>query len=242
MKLVLNTKLVDGVPLTEYYIEDLDTYKSLVFVQHGYQSSKEQGADYLAIQFARQGHFVVAIDAYKHGERIAEPYLTGTAQERLDEAFIVVKRTALDIIRLHYHHYNQFKEFDIVGVSLGGMVAYYAATKTIRINRLIPVISTPDFKDQAYHAVGGAGMDTSHYFTEEKLAFITSMDPMQRSHLIQYKSLHILCGTKDQVVPLTASKTYYESHQSGAVTYKEYDVEHTVSREMQQDLVTLLEQ
>jgi esterase/lipase len=240
MRLVLDSKVVNGIPLTEYYLENMTAYKSLVFVQHGYQSTKEIGADYLGIQFARDGHFVVAIDAYKHGERIAEPYLTGSAEECLDEAFIVVKHTASDIIRLHHHHYKKFPTFNIVGISLGGMVAYYAATKTKKIQHLIPVISTPDFNGQAYHAVAGAGIDTDKYFSQDKLDFIKAMDPIQKIHQMSYEYLHILCGTKDLVVPRQASREFYDTNISSSITYKEYDVEHTVSREMQNDIIEYL--
>jgi pimeloyl-ACP methyl ester carboxylesterase len=241
MRVILEHKRVDGIPLIEYY-KDKDVHKGLVFVQHGYESTKEQGADYLAIQLARDGFFVVAIDAWKHGERIAEPYVSGSAQERLDEAFVVVKRTALDIIRLHRTHYlKRFDVFDVVGVSLGGMMAFYLATKTKRVKRLVPVISTPDFLAQAYHAVAGAGIDTTSFFTQDKLDFIAAIDPLRHVDTMHYESLHVFAGTKDNVVPMDAVVTFYDEHKTERDTIEVYDVGHTVCREMQAGIRTVLQ-
>lgn len=242
MKIILNNRKVEQIPVLEYYQEDIE-YKSLVFVQHGYESTKEYGCDFLAVNLARQGYFVVAIDGYKHGERIAEPYITGTAQERLDEAFVVVKRTALDIIRLHHNAYfKRFPTFDVIGISLGGMVAYYLATRTRHVRTLIPVISTPDFLDMAYYAVTGAGGNTDEYFTEEKLDFIHSINPMERIAKLHYQSMHLFVGTSDPVVPYQPSKAFFAQYHREGDTYHEYDVDHNVPREMQLDIVAALDQ
>lgn len=241
MRVIVEHQRVEGIPLIEYHREQ-DTHKGLVFVQHGYESNKEQGADYLAIQLARDGFFVVAIDAWKHGERIAEPYVSGSVQERLDDAFIVVKRTALDVIRLHRNHYmDRFDVFDVIGVSLGGMMACYLATKTKRLRRLMPLISTPDFLRQAYHAVAGAGIDTTTYFTQDKLDFIASIDPLRHLDKMQYQSLHVFVGTRDNVVPMEAMVAFFEEHKRAGDTLRVYDVGHTVSRDMQQDIRTILD-
>jgi esterase/lipase len=241
MKIVLNSRTVDTIPILEYYQEDR-IYKSLVFVQHGYESTKEYGSDFLAIQLARMGYFVVAIDADKHGERIAEPYLTGTEKERLDEAFVVIKKTALDIRRIHHILYEkQFPTFDMIGISLGGMVAYYLATKTTKLKTLIPVISTPDFLPLAMYTVKMSGFDVESYFTPDKLAFIKSINPMNRLKDMTYETLHIFVGTKDPIVPYQASKAYFEEYGTNQDSYHEYDVDHTVPRQMQLDIFHTLE-
>lgn len=242
MKIILNSKKIESIPVLEYYQEDME-YKSLVFVQHGYQSTKEYGSDFLALALARKGYFVVAIDAYKHGERIAEPYITGTEQERLDEAFVVIKRTALDLLRIHHNVYQKrFPTFDMIGVSLGGMVAYYLATKTTKLQTLIPVISTPDFLPLAKHTVEQAGFDVDSYFTPDKLDFIQSISPVNRLDKMHYESLHIFVGSKDPIVPYQASKEFFDKHATNNDSYHEYEVDHNVPRPMQIDIFKALEQ
>lgn len=241
MKILLHSTRIDQIPVLEYYQEGI-TYKSLVFIQHGYESTKEYGSDYLALTLARNGYFVVAIDAYKHGERIAEPYLTGTEKERLDEAFVVIKRTGLDIIRLHHNHYaKRFPTFDMIGISLGGMVAYYLATKTTKLNTLIPVISTPDFHYQAVHTVEQAGLDVDTYFDDDKLDFIAAINPFPKHDSMQYNSMHIFVGTNDPIVPYGASQVFYETYHTKNDTYHEYEVDHNVPRSMQLDIFATLD-
>lgn len=241
MKIILNNKRLEQIPVLEYYQEGLE-HRGLVFIQHGYQSTKEYGCDYLAVNLARLGYFVVAIDAYKHGERIAEPYLTGTENERLDEAFVVIKRTALDIIRLHHNHYiKRFPKFDMIGISLGGMVAYYLATKTTHLRTLIPVISTPDFLTLAYHAVAGSGQNTEEYFNEFRLDFIRSINPMERLSKMTYDALHIFVGTQDPIVPMGPSKVFFETHHKPGDSYHEYETDHNVPKQMQLDIYDALQ-
>ena len=240
MKIVLHNTRKDTIPLLEYYREK-GPYKGLVFVQHGYQSTKERGGDMLSLGLARLGYFVVAIDAFKHGERIQEPFVTGTEIERLAEAFVVVKRTALDLVRLHHNHYRIFETFDMIGVSLGGLVAYYLATRTTHIRKLVPVISTPDFLAQARHSLQIAGLDLDTYFTEDKLQFISSINPLNQLEKLTYKELFILCGNTDQIVPMKESVEFYNNHKTEQISLRVYDAEHTVSREMQKDIYNFIE-
>ncbi|QMS85387.1 alpha/beta hydrolase family protein [Candidatus Xianfuyuplasma coldseepsis] len=242
MRVILQSRFIEQIPVLEYYQEQ-STHKGLVFIQHGYESTKEYGSDYLALTLARKGYFVVAIDAYKHGERIAEPYISGTAQDRLDEAFIVVKRTALDIIRIHHNAYRKlFPTFDIIGVSLGGMIAYYLATKTTHVRKLVPVISTPDFHTLARYTVGATGLNLDAYFTKDKVDFIESINPISRLHKMHYESMFIACGSHDQVVPMEPTKQFYETHKNARMTMTVYDTDHNVPRDMQLDIFSFIEQ
>jgi len=242
MKVILNNKKLDNIPVLEYYQENSE-HKGLIFVQHGYQSTKEYGSDYLAVTLARMGYFVVAIDAYKHGERIQEPYLTGTEQERMNEAYVVVKRTALDIIRIHHNFYQRrFPKFDMIGVSLGGMVAYYLATKTNKVRKLVPVISTPDFHAQVEFALHNAGLTVEEYMTPDKTAFIDEMNPLHRLDKLQYEELHIFCGNQDDVVPMKPSQVFYETYKNDKMFLKVYDTDHNVPRNMQMDIFACIEQ
>jgi len=240
VKIILHSTVKDSIPLLEYYLEK-GPYKGLVFVQHGYQSTKERGGDMLSLGFARLGYFVVAIDAFKHGERIQEPYITGSEIDRLNEAFVVVKRTAFDIARLHHNHYRIFDTFDMVGVSLGGMVAYYLATRTPHIRKLVPVISTPDFLAQAKNSVQNSKLDIDTFFTPDKLQFIESINPLTHLDKLMYKELFILCGSQDPVVPMKESVDFYNTHKSKHMNLKIYEVDHTVSREMQKDIYDFIE-
>lgn len=240
MRVIVHNTRKDGIPILEYFIENR-TYKGLVFVQHGYQSNKERGADFLALGLARLGYFVVAIDAFKHGERIQEPYITGTEIERMNEAYVVVKRTALDIVRIHHNHYNRFPKFDLIGVSLGGMVAYYLATRTDKIRKLVPLISTPDFLTQARHTIDINGLEKDTYFTPEMYAFMETINPLRESVTMHYESMFIGCGSLDRVVTMEQSVVFYNEHKDKNIVMKVYEVAHEVPRSMQKDVYDFLE-
>ncbi len=238
-KIIIENKIIDGIPLNEFYIDGINC-KGLVFVQHGYCSNKERGGDYIAIKIARAGFFVVCIDSYMHGERKEGPYIEGTDEERMYYVPSIIRKTALDIIKLHKTHYNQYQTFDLVGVSLGGMIAYYAATKTDRINKLVPTISTPKVTNQANYVLKLAGVNTDEYFTEETYKYLQSCDPINEIELLKYNKMFILNGTKDKVVSTQDSIDYYEEYKNDNMEMKLYEVGHDVTKNMQQDIVDFL--
>lgn len=238
-KIIIDNKVVDGIPLNEFYIENA-RYKGLVFMQHGYGSNKERGGDYLAIKVARDGYFVVCIDAYMHGERKEGPFISGTEEERMYYVPSIIRKTALDIIKLHKMYYQEYQTFDMIGVSLGGMIAYYTSIKTDKINKLVPVISTPKVTRQAEYSLKQSGVDIEKYFTEESYAYLQSCDPIRYIDSFVYNKMFILNGTKDHVVSTQDSIDFYEKYKNDNMEMKLYDIDHNVTKNMQRDIIDFL--
>lgn len=238
-RIIIENKLLDGVPVNEYYIEDY-IHKGLVFIQHGYRSTKERGADSLAIKIARCGFFVVAIDAYMHGERIEGPFIDGKESERLYHIPNIIRKTALDTIKIHKNFYKEYQNYDFIGISLGGMIAYYLSTKTSFIKKLIPVISTPNVTKQAITVLKKSGVNPDDFFTKETYSYLQYVDPINHKENFKFKELFILNGTKDEIVSTQDSSDYYNSLNMLNVEMKLYDVKHEVSKEMQKDIVEYL--
>ncbi len=235
-KLIINSKTIEGVPINEYFLDNNET-KGLIFIQHGYTSNKDYGADYLALHLARSGYFVVSVDAYKHGERIAEPFISFNENEMMLEVPTVIRHTAVDIIKLHKRYYiDKYPKYDFIGISMGAMIAYYLATKTDKIRKLVPVIGTPDFVDKAYHGVQAAGMDIKKVLNPDTIYYLTRISPLTNVHKMKYDELFILCCTHDDMVPMEATQRFYEEHQNDKTTMKIYIDGHNVNRDMQQDI------
>lgn len=236
MKLSLVTNNLNGVPFNEYYQENIN-YKGLVFIQHGYQSNKSYGTDYLALTLARDGFFVVSIDAYKHGERIEEPYLSKNEKGMLIEAPIVIRHTAIDIIKLHKIRYkDRFPKFDLIGISMGAMIAYYVSTKTDKIRKLVPVIGTMDYIYQAKYNLTAAGFNHEDVLDDDTIKYLEKMSPINHVDKMKYEKLLILNGTIDKVVPIEPTIRFIDDFDINNYEFKTYESGHDVHRKMQLDI------
>lgn len=237
--ITVEERTVNGIPLIEYKNTDLDV-KGLTFMQHGFQSNKIRGGEYMAMNLCRLGYHVVCIDAYKHGDRKEEPYLTGSDFYRLKEAYNVINQTSLDILELSNTEFKAYKTFDMIGVSLGGMVAYLLATRTDKINRLIPVISTPDFYKQAYIAISAAGLEITKVLKQEELDWMEKIDPAKHMDQMVYKQLGIFISEDDDVVPARPVLKFIKQYDSRIDETHIYQHKHNVPREMQEDILSFI--
>lgn len=238
-KIIIQNKIADGIPLNEFYLED-ETYKGLVFVQHGYRSNKERGGDSLAIKIAREKYFVVAIDAYMHGERKEGPYIKGEEKDRLYYVPSIIRKTALDIVKLHKTLYKNYQTFDMVGVSLGGMIAYSVVSKTGKVRKLVPVISTPKVENQANYVLRQNNINSKDFFDDKTLNYLKSCDPYNEAQEFRYESMFILNGNFDKVVSTQDSIDYYNEYKNEKMEMRLYDVAHDVSKDMMYDIVDFL--
>jgi len=235
-KLRINTETLNGVPLNEYYLEEYQ-HKGLVFVQHGYQSNKNYGADYLALELARLGFFVVSIDAYMHGERIEGPYLVKDEKRMLVAAPTVIRHTAIDYIKLHKKRYiTRFPKYDFIGISMGAMIAFYLLTKTDKVKKVVPVIGTPDFMHQAKHNLTTAGLVLEEFLNDYTINYLNRISPINNLHKIKFEEMFIMNCSKDNVVPMEKSVSYYNQYKTDQMTLKIYEDSHNVNRTMQQDI------
>jgi len=235
-KLLINTEIYNGVPLNEYYIEDIE-FRGLVFVQHGYQSNKNYGADYLALTLARLGFFVVSIDAYMHGERMEGPYLSQNEKGMLIAAPEVIRHTAIDYIKLHKRRYiDRFPKYDFIGISMGAMIAFYLATKTDKINKLIPVIGTPDFMHQAEYNLTGAGVKLEEILNEQTIKYLNRISPINNVRKLKFEKMLIMNCSEDTIVPMGKSVEYYNKYKTNKMILKIYEDGHEINRTMQKDI------
>ena len=225
-RLIIETKQYKSIPFCEYFLEEGCT-KSLVFIQHGFQSTKEYGADFLALTLARKGHRVIALDAYKHGERIEEPYITESDALRYAEIFHVVDQTSTDIVELYKEKYlHEYSEF--------------VAIKTDRVNKLVPIITTPMFSKLARtrHNVP----DIEEYLNEMSphLDFVDSIDVYTKRKELKYQEMLIVSGENDPIIPVEDSKVFFGQLNDPSAQILVYDEVHEVNRQMQKDIFNFI--
>jgi len=238
-KILIEEKMIDAIPLNEY-VDINQVPKGLVFLQHGFTSNKERGTDFLALKLAREGFFVISIDAYKHGKRISEPFISGPIYKQYFDIFTVVKRTARDIDRLFKKYYKErFHQYNVVGISMGGMIAFYLTTISKDLSKVIPVISGPDFFKMSLDTFSGelAQYEPSVY---QKQAYIEKISPSNHVEKMHFDKMLMMNGTNDPMVSYKITKNFYESENLPNMYLKLYEEVHNVNQEMQSDIVHFL--
>lgn len=239
-KVIIENGIYDGIPYNEYYLEGVD-YKGLVFIQHGYESNKNRGTDYLGINLARLGYLAVSIDAFKHGTRMEEPYISDDEYKRFAEAFKVVDQTANDIIYLYQKNYqNKYDSFDLIGVSMGGFISYVVAQRCDSINKLLPVISSPYF-ERIVTSIKDL-LEPEKYYKElsKIMDLVLDMDASKHVEKLTYNQMLILNGTEDKIISYKQSERFYNMNKNDNMRLNLYEEGHIVNREMQMDILEFI--
>ena len=94
---------------------------------------------------------------------------------------------------------------------------------------------------QAHYSVDMAKYDETEFFTKEKVAFINSINPINRLDKMKYRELHILVGTKDNRVPSDVSINFYNDFKTFNMTLDTFDTNHNVPRDMQLKIFEYIE-
>lgn len=235
MKLI-NKRIVLNVPLLEYYDELLKTYKGVVFLVHGHTGNKEfYDLQSLPLGFMNRGYFVVSIDAYKHGERIEEPYLTKSSTEITLAMPEVIHHTIQDILDLFESVYSRISKTLIVsGTSMGGHIAFLIPKYYEEVTAIFPIIGTPDFRSHYY--------ETKRAFLGEKIRLCREqVESLAITELRPYLDtvIGIYNGSEDPIVEVQYVRPFYHEllrKDHIHLEMKEYPVGHQVTEEMIHDL------
>lgn len=208
--------------------------KRLIFINHGIVGSKERILTMFGVNLARLGYEVVAIDACKHGSRGEAPFKPYEEKQAMEELFDIVKKTSEDVLRLYHAKYKAtYDSFDILGVSMGGYVAYYTATQTDHVDYMIPVISSPDF-------IAGLNHSEGYSVTEATLQKVKSMDPASHPNRFDFLEACALVGERDPLIPKSHTEAFVKNHKTLPIDFKVYDTPHKVTPQMQEDIVAFL--
>jgi esterase/lipase len=237
MKTIINSFVHEDFEVLEYTSTNA---KKLMFLQHGIYGKKEKIMNLLGVSFVKLGYHVVAIDAYKHGYRGEEPFINQDKDQAELMTMDVVKHTANDIKTLYETYYQNFyPAINIVGISMGGLIAYYLSTIIDQMDQLVALISSPKFLDAANYTFPKE-RQALYDNSEEALKKVESMDPSKQVTRMNFERLIMFNGTNDTVIPYTQSKSFYEKHKDLNIVFKTYDAEHKITKEMHEDLLALL--
>lgn len=181
----------------------------VVYLVHGHTGHKE---DYTIRRFqhlfADMGFEAVALDASRHGEDKRYPYTN--PQLFIEQQLAmpdVIWETLQAIAKVHQTHYqDKYAFFGVLGISMGGHVAYLLPKLLPTISFIIPLIGAPDI--------------WMHYNTTKREIIHEDVDrlkqaiePLSLPDLSVYQTIDILQinGTKDEVVNYENSFLFHNS-------------------------------
>lgn len=232
-------QVYDGIPFTTYYKDD-NKPKSILFFFHGFSSNREIGIMGRGEILANLGFYVIAIDAYLHGERETAFFQKLNYQEKHKEIINVVIQTANDAKKLYQKYFKPVSnEVYAYGVSMGAIVAFYLATIMDELKTFASIVGTPSFVEfyEYKQSEYNWALD-DYYFTN--LKYYEKLDPFINYESLKEKNIFMGVGLHDFVVPLKHSKELASKLRGSNIVYKEYDIGHSSTPKMQDDAYNFL--
>ncbi|MFW6298602.1 MAG: serine aminopeptidase domain-containing protein [Bacillota bacterium] len=230
MKIAIENGVYQGIPYKTYAHPEPER---LIFINHGVFGNKERVLTLFGSQLAKIGYKVVAIDASRHGERGESPFSPRDEEEAFKHIFDVVKETSEDILLMYHALYEKdYSDFDILGLSMGGYVAYHMTTITDHVKTLVTMISSPDFLPGAKNR----GIDP------RTLRTIESMNPASNVSKMRFKHGLALVGEYDEAIKKTETFGFLEKNPDLPLEARTYHTGHQATQAMQEDTLEFLRQ
>ena len=242
-RIVKEDMVFDGIPLSIYYMDD-HVEKPILFFFHGFGSNRNTGIMGRGEILASKGFFVIAIDAYLHGDRQPDFFKELSYGDKQKEIVNITIRTAEDAMLL-YHKY--FKHWDFVnpdsvfayGVSLGGAVSFYLATIMEELTTFATILSSPSFYEFYQYKQAQYNWPKDAYY-HYNLEYYKLVDPLIHYEQLTGKNIFMAGGERDTVVPLDYAQRLSEKLSSPHVIFRSYDTAHSSTQAMQEEAYQFL--
>ncbi len=238
MKIDMNRYSHKGIPVLEYSTK---ASKTLIFINHGIYGNKDSAMKLVGTTLVKLGYKVVAIDAFKHGQRGEAPYAT-RSDDTLSLLYIfdIVKQTANDILTVKSDCYNQYETYDVLGISMGGYVSYYLTTQTDEIDTVIPIISSPKFSQERIFEVPKPYQDKYEKEIKRLKKDVMAMDPSNAVEDMTFNKMIAFNGKNDDVIPSYHTQNFIQDNPELNIIYETFDTGHQMVPKMQERLKDLL--
>ena len=201
-----------------------------MLVYHGLGATKEvQRKECRSL--AEAGLLAVAVDAWGHGERLLPDFAERMGSANKHEEFLdIVHRSTLEIPgiidALVALLGDRAGRFGVVGISMGGYIAFAAAAHEPRLQAFVPILGSPDW------TVGARG--------DERLL---PKSPHRGPRAFAPRALFAANAGQDRNVPAEAARSFVDSlrrayvDSPGRLDYREYPLsEHFMRPEDWDDL------
>lgn len=230
-------KVINGIPLIEFTPNNTSPI-GVFFLVHGHTCSKDPmyfGS--FPQRITDLGYLVVSIDAYKHGDRIEEPYLSGQDYEKTEAMLDVIQRTCVDIKYLYENVYQKIGgKLGILGISMGGHIVFQMPKHIQKIDFLLPLIGSPDLRrhylEMKSHVINATRMN----------GLIPLFSILHNEESIYNKNtlMYIVEGKNDTIVSYRNAFDFYTKMKNMGyhnIEYIDYPVGHVITNEMENDIM-----
>lgn len=228
--------LINDIPVISYEIES-DEKKPLIFFFHGFTGNKDTLMD-RGEKLAKLGFYVVAIDAYLHGERMPEWFKALPNEEKYQYIIDIAIQTSYDAKYLWENIYRSNEKiksdkFYTYGVSMGAMTSYSLSTLTNDIAGMLTLVGNPSFVD--YYLEKQEKFNWDNSIVEDRIRKYKDLEPLNNINKINKDlKIFIALGQKDDVVDPRFSREFFRKRSTNS-TLKEYDTGHISTNEMLED-------
>ncbi|GEM_PF-602658 len=240
MKLEIQRYHVEGIPVLEYAAAGESSHRPL-FLQHGIFGSKDRVARLLGPSLVAARRRVLAVDARRHGERSASPFAERDKVHAELELFDVVEDTARDILTIHRACCHEAGGFDVVGVSMGGYIAYRVAMLSREVKLLATLISSPDFKASAFQGLTQETLASHRKAVSRAEARISAINPASYPDALSHTKIFAAVGEHDEIIDPGHTRAFFAANPSLDATVETFASGHQIVPAMQDALVGWLE-
>ncbi len=201
-----------------YYKKGNKAMPVVIFL-HGMGGSKEGDAQRLR-DLAVKGFFVLAIDAYLHGERkVPGVFRPGAKMGDLGEDYPIwvhqssVSRTARDVSKiidaLSARADVDTSRIGVMGISMGSSTCMVLAWKEPRISVVVGYIGAVDFRYDVTKTASGPDQDAKWKALSPRVRqLVESIDPKERKATVAPKALFLANGARDKGIDIQSIKTF----------------------------------
>jgi dienelactone hydrolase len=212
--------------------------------------SKEQDAPHLR-DLAGKGFFVLALDAFLHGERkVPGVFQPGKKMGDLGEDYPIwvhqssVSHTARDVSKvidaLSARSDVDAARIGVVGISMGSSTCMVLAWKEPRISVVVGFIGAVDFRYDVTKTAPGPEQDAKWKALSPRVRqLVDSINPLERKATIAPKALFLANGARDKGIDIQSIKTFikdlqpsYKATPDRLRFLEEPDVGHSVTDRM----------
>jgi dienelactone hydrolase len=208
----------EPVPAYAYYQKGNRVMPVVIFM-HGLGGSKEQDAQRLR-DLAAKGFFVLAIDAYLHGERKVPGIFTPARKMGdLGEDYSIwvhqssVSHTARDVSKiidvLPARSDVDASRIGVVGISMGSSTCMVLAWREPRISVVVGLIGAVDFWYDVTKTPPGPDQDARRKALSPRVRpLVDALDPKDRKATIAPKALFLANGARDKGIDIRSIQTF----------------------------------